>query len=266
MDKIIKRDRSIVPACDVPLEVFKDIAMVTEWQHQFGALKIGPALTGRPGYDKVIAVAKKYTQKPLVVDPQKWGTDIPDTAEKILAPVKESGIDAIILFPQSGPATEYAWINAAQNLELKVIVGGEMTHPRYLSNDVGGIGERGDYINKFGLLGIDVLTPGFIREDAPLDMYKIAAKMGVTNFVLPGNKPDKITQYKHFLIGAGVKDPITWSPGLISQGGDLSEGAKAAGDNFHAIIGRGIYWNKEEKRYKTRQEMEQAAQTLSRKI
>ena len=58
--------------------------------------------------------------------------------------------------------------------------------------------------------------------------------------MVPGNKPDKILEYKQFLESKGVK-PIFYSPGLITQGGDLTESAKAAGDSWHAIIGRALY-------------------------
>ncbi len=240
MPKIIQLDRSVVPACDFDLDTFEEIVKETADIEKIGGYKIGPALTGRSGYDKVVETARKYTDKPLILDAQKWGTDIPDTAEKILRPVKESGIDAVILFPQSGPATEYEWIKAAQDLGLGVIVGGEMTHPRYLEGDVSE-GKGVNYSEIFKELGIERQITGFIRESAPIDMYEIAARMGVTNFVVPGNKPDRIEFYKKVMESLGVTEDTSWSPGLITQGGKISEGAKAAGKMFHAIIGRGLY-------------------------
>ena len=81
---------------------------------------------------------------------------------------------------------------------------------------------------------------GFIRKFAPEDMYEIAARMGVTDFVVPGNKPDKIRHYKKLIESCGISEPSFYSPGLVAQGGDISEGAKAAGERFHGIVGRGI--------------------------
>ena len=46
--------------------------------------------------------------------------------------------------------------------------------------------------------------------------------------------------YKAFLEARGIK-PIFYSPGLIAQGGNITESAKAAGPRWHAIVGRGIY-------------------------
>ena len=100
---------------------------------------------------------------------------------------------------------------------MPVIVGGEMTHPQYLQKD-----------------------GGFIMDDAPKRMYEIAAKNGVVDFVVPGNKPERIVFYREFLESLAIR-PVLYSPGLISQGGKISESAKAAGHKWHAIIGRAIY-------------------------
>ncbi len=243
MNKIIQRDRSVIPACDVPLDICEEIAKETADIEKIGGYKIGPALTGRPGYDKVVEVARRYTNKPLIFDAQKWGTDIPDTAEKILRPVKESGIDAVILFPQSGPATEYAWIKVAQELELGVIVGGLMTHPKYIRSE-----------------------GGYIADEAVMEMYMNAAKLGVRNFVVPGNRPDDIKRIKKTLEKFTETTVTFYAPGFIAQGGKISDAAEAAGDKWHAIVGRGIYFNKEKDRMNSPEEIKQAALDLTSKL
>lgn len=247
MNKIIPIDRSVIPACDVCLNEFEEIVKETSDIEKIGGYKIGPALTGRPGYDKVIETARKYTDKPLIFDAQKWGTDIPDTAEKILKPLRESGIDAVILFPQSGPATEYSWIKTAQDLGLGVIVGGEMTHPRYLEGD-DNEGKDINYSEIFHELELSRGMTGFIRQSAPKEMYQIAALMGVTNFVVPGNKPNAIKKYRQNIRCCGISEDTYWFPGLVTQGGEISDGAKLAGERFHAIIGGGIYKAEDKRR------------------
>jgi orotidine-5'-phosphate decarboxylase len=77
-------------------------------------------------------------------------------------------------------------------------------------------------------------------------MYRIAAKAGINNFVVPGNKPEVITQIKQLIEAEGV-DPIFYAPGFIAQGGSISETAKAAGKRWHAIVGRGIYQAQDKK-------------------
>ena len=126
------------------------------------------------------------------------------------------GVDAVIIFPQAGPETETAWIQAAQQTNMRIIVGGEMTHKGYLKND-----------------------NGFVDDDAPKRIYEIAASLGVTDFVIPGNKPEKCFEYDE-IIKKKVKDPVYYSPGLITQGGSISELAKKL-KSWHAIIGRAIY-------------------------
>ncbi len=241
MGKIIQRDRSVIPACDVPLEKFEEILKATADIDGIGAYKLGFSLGLRHGLPKIVEIARKYTDKPLIYDHQKAGTDIPATGKKFVEVMKEAGIDAIILFPQSGPATEYEWIKEAQENNLGVIVGGEMTHPRYLDRDFIERGKQKNYSEIFEKYGIGRERHGFIRKFAPDDMYEIAAKMGVTDFVVPGNKPDRIIYYRGLIEECGIIKSVFYSPGLIAQGGEIKEGAKAAGKRFHAIVGRGIY-------------------------
>ncbi|PIN89269.1 hypothetical protein COU60_03875 [Candidatus Pacearchaeota archaeon CG10_big_fil_rev_8_21_14_0_10_34_76] len=244
MTGIIQRDRSIIPACDVPLEIFHKILLGTADIDAVGGYKIGPALTGRPGYDAVVSMARQITDKPLIFDAQKWGTDIPDTAESLLGPVRDSGIETIILFPQSGPITEFEWILTAQRLGLNVIVGGEMTHPGYREGDE--IKTKRDYSQIFANLGMDLPT-GFIRRNAPNQMYEIATRMGVMDFVVPGNKPDSISRIRRVIeenVLAKEKISVSYfAPGFVEQGGEISKGGDAAGKRFHGIVGRGVYWD-----------------------
>ena len=162
----------------------------------------------------VFKAIRKHTKLPIIYDHQKAGTDIPDMGLKFMNACK--GADAVILFPQAGPETEAAWIKAAQQAKMNVIIGGEMTHKGYLKNE-----------------------GGFIDDNAPKRMYEIAASLGVADFVVPGNKPDKCLEYNE-LIKTKIKNPVYYSPGLITQGGSISELAKKL-ESWHAIVGRAIY-------------------------
>lgn len=213
---IIKMDKSVIPACDVSsLEALEKLVRETSEVKGIGGYKIGFELVIPFGIKKVVETIRNHTDLPIIYDHQKAGTDIPDMGEKFMKACE--GVDAVIIFPQAGPETEKKWIESAKNIGIGVIVGGEMTHPKYLEND-----------------------GGFILSNAPKTIYEIAASLGVKDFVVPGNKPEKIIEYKQFLESKGVK-PIFYSPGLITQGGDLTESAKAAGDKWHAIIGRALY-------------------------
>ena len=213
---IIKLKKSIIPSCDVSdLEKLKKLVKETCSVEGIGAYKIGLELCIPFGIRKVIETIREYTDLPIIYDHQKAGTDIPELGEKFAKAVK--GVNAVILFPLAGPETEKAWIKACRKERLGVIVGGEMTHKAFLETD-----------------------GGFISEKEALKIYEIAAEEKINDYVVPGNKPEKIKLYKAFLEARGVK-PVFYSPGLVTQGGDIAEGAKAAGDNWHAIIGRALY-------------------------
>lgn len=220
---IIKAKKSVIPSLDMDdLSFMRRIVKETCKISKVSSYKIGFELVINFGMKKVVSEIRKLTKKPIIYDHQKAATDIPDTAEKFAKSVH--GVNAVILFPQSGPLVEKTWIKAMQKYNLGVIVGGEMTHDCYLESD-----------------------DGFILQSAPKRIYGIAASLGVLDFVVPGNKPNKILEYREFLMSKGI-DPIFYSPGLITQGGKISESAIAAGDNWHAIIGRGIYEAKDIKK------------------
>lgn len=224
MKRIIGIDKSVIPACDVnTLKELEAIVKATAGIEKIGAYKIGFSLGLGFGLEKTVKAVRKHSEKPIIYDHQKAATDIPDTGQAFAEVCKGAGIDAVIFFPQAGPETEKAWIKSAMNAGLGVIVGGEMTHPAYLK-----------------------AAGGFIADEAPKRMYEIAAGAGVVDFVVPGNKPEKIAFYRQFLESKGI-EPVLYSPGLVSQGGEISESAKAAGKKWHAIVGRALY-NAEDKK------------------
>lgn len=241
MNQIIPIDRSVIVACDVSsIEDYRRIIRETKDLEKVGGYKVGFELALKYGLPLLVAETRDLTNKPTIYDHQKAGTDIPDTGRKFAEVVKKAGVDAIILFPQSGPITEYEWIRAAQDVGLGVIVGGEMTHNRYSEDDLSN--PKGKNYNQiFEDLGIENDVSGFIRQLAPEDIYEIAARMGVTNFVVPGNNPKKIENYKGFIENCGAVDSVFYAPGFVAQGGEISEGARSAGERFHAIVGRAIY-------------------------
>ncbi len=218
MAEIIKSKKSVIPACDVPsIEGLEQIMKETADVKGIGAYKIGLELGLNYGLKELVEVIRRYTDKPIIYDHQKAGTDIPDLGKKFASVCRNAGVDAVILFPQAGPATEKAWIEAAKQAGLEVIVGGEMTHPNYLKSD-----------------------DGFIDDSGPKRMYEIAIEAGVKDFVVPGNKPEKISEYRKLFESKKV-DAVLYAPGLITQGGEITEAGKAAGEKWHAIVGRAIY-------------------------
>lgn len=229
MVQIAKYERSVIPAVDVkpeaftnqkvsPMDTFKSLVEQTHDVEGIGGYKIGAALTIYYGLPKLVRIVKRYTDLPVILDLQKGMTDIPDTGVGVLSAIKSSGASGFIGFPMSGPATQEAWTKAAQNLGLPIILGGEMTHPKYKRSE-----------------------GGYISDDALSEIYLLGARMGVTNFVVPGTKIDKINYYRSIL-EPEIKEQISfWAPGFVTQGGVITDAAKAAGRSFHAIVGRAIF-------------------------
>jgi orotidine-5'-phosphate decarboxylase len=232
--RIIKQDRSIIPACDVEtLEELKKLIKQTHDVKGIGGYKIGFALVLNYSLPAVVKTIRKFTKLPIIYDHQKAATDIPDWGQKFAKVCKDAGVDAVILWPQSGPTTEEAWIKACQSVELGVIVGGEMTHPKFKRSE-----------------------GGFISDEALDEIYMNATNLGVTNFVVPGNRVDRISYYRS-LLEPKVKGLTFFAPGFVAQGGEITEAAKAAGKFWHAIVGRAIYQAKD---------MRKAAEEMTSKL
>ena len=218
MKKLISQPRTIIPACDVSTkEKFEELVRETSDVPGIGGYKVGLELTIPYGLKLLVDIARKYTNLPIIYDHQKGGNDIPELGIKFSKACKSAGVEAVILFPFAGSATEKEWIKACQDMGLVVMVGGHMTQKSFLSSE-----------------------SGFIADDAPQRIYKIAAESGVTDFVVPGNKPELVMKYKKQLEDLGVS-PTLYAPGFVAQGGTITECGRVAGEMWHAIVGSAIY-------------------------
>jgi orotidine-5'-phosphate decarboxylase len=219
-ERLIETPRSIIPACDVnTLEHYERIIQETGDIEGIGGYKVGFELGLTYGLPEVVARGKKYTSKPIIYDHQKAGSDIPDTAMNFARTMQAAGVDSAIIFPQAGPETQKAWIQSLQDKGINVMVGLHMTHQKFLESE-----------------------GGYISDSAPFRAFELAANMGVRDFVVPGNKVESVAKYREFLesiLGEGGFD--LYAPGFVKQGGRIEDAAKAAGNNWHAIVGSGIY-------------------------
>lgn len=225
MKKIIQLHRSIIPACDVSsLEHLSAIVKATRGMEKVSAYKVGFELVVRFGLKKTVDTVKRLSEKPVIYDHQKGGTDIPEMGERFASACSQSGVDAVIIFPFTGPESESAWIDAIKKQGLGVIVGGEMSHKKFLAKE-----------------------QGFISDDAPKKIFELAASKKVNDFVVPATKPQRIEYFSTLLEGLGVKQPAFYSPGFVTQGGSLEKALESTDLDFHAIVGRAIYGAKNPK-------------------
>lgn len=222
--KAIIEGKTLIPALDVSLDRAREVVRQTKDNPKVGGYKV-PAKSGLEGWANWVDALRKEigdSDKKLIMDGQKFGNDIPDTGREIVQSVKKAGFDGIILFPFTGPNTQVAWTGEAIQAGLTVIVGADMTHPGFLKSE-----------------------GGLFHEEDLLDIYRRAARQGVTNYVFPGNKPSSITTYVALIRAEGV-EPVGLSPGFVAQKGTIPEAVKAAGGiSYHPIVGRGIYEQKD---------------------
>lgn len=209
--------RSILPSCDVDLFRFESIVRETSDLKRVGGYKIGAQLALTVGLSTVLRVAREYTEKPIIYDHQKAGTDIPDTADAFMATLAEAGVDAVILFPLAGPATQRAWTQAAAEHGIDVIVGGHISQPNFLSED-----------------------GGYIPQASVDQIYALASASGVTDYVVPGNDLGAIARISS-IVAKCASEPAFFIPGLISQGGSVLDVGRVTAGRWHAIIGRAVY-------------------------
>ncbi len=226
-EKLFNGNRAVFVAADVEsLEDLKQLVQSTCDVKGIGGYKVGLVLALRYGLNQVVETIQERTSLPVIYDHQKGGTDIPELGVKFAKVVAESGAKGAILFPFGGAVTMENWIESCQHENLTVLVGGHMTQKKFLASE-----------------------GGFIADNAPAQIYSTAAKMGVQNFVVPGNKVEFVRDYRDLLewrLGEG--NFVLWAPGFIAQEGVITEFALEAGSNWATIVGSAIYKAKDKRK------------------
>lgn len=220
MAPIIERKRSVIVAADVPnRKALEFLAQNMTPIEGISGFKLG-ITAGLDGLKLSIASVKDNFANTLIIyDHQKAGNDIPDMGGPFAEKLKEAGVNAAILFPFTGPKTQEAWMRACRDVQLDIIVGGMMTHPEFLRSE-----------------------GGYIDDETPERIYRMACQYGVTNFVVPGTKLNWVKKIRNWIVEElGENSFALYAPGFITQGGDISECGQAAGNEWHAIVGGAIY-------------------------
>lgn len=180
--------------------------------------KIGASLVIRYGLGVVAEQIRKRFEGIIIYDHQKAGSDIPDISRLFMDACASASVDAVIIFPLSGPQTLISNIQEARLRDLIPIVGGYMTHSSFLESE-----------------------GGYVAGEAPGLIYALAAELGVTEFVLPGTKPQIFDHYRNVLTSKSP-DIGYWFPGIGKQGGSIKEiVSRVAGGRAYPIVGSNIY-------------------------
>ncbi len=204
----------LIPALDTPdLESALRLVCRVAGRDSVHGFKLGFSLGLGYGLPETVRRIREWTDKPLIYDHQKAATDIPDTGALFGDVLKKAGIDEAILFPHTGPRTLEAWTRALQERQLKVIVGAVMTHPAYL-----------------------VSEGGFIADAAAVSIYRRAAELGVSAFVVPLTKPELVARLAEEVPFTDSQE--FYSPGFGAQKGDPSRFPALKKHNL--IMGRSL--------------------------
>jgi orotidine-5'-phosphate decarboxylase len=237
--RIIPVKKSVIVAADV--ENLYDLVKLTRsvgGLSGIGGIKIGMTTMIPDGVERAVNAIRENINTEIIFDYQKGGNDIPDMGAKFAKQLKKAGIDAAIIFPFAGPATQTEWTKALIGEGLPVLTGGIMTHKQFL-----------------------VSEGGYIADDAPERIYRLACRLGVRHFVVPGNKIEWVKKIRAILVEElGEGNFVLYAPGFITQTGDINECGQAAGDEWHAIVGSAIYQKK------TIEDMRAAAEVCTMKI
>jgi orotidine-5'-phosphate decarboxylase len=174
------------------------------------SFKIGFSLGLSAGLQTVVRALREITDKPIIYDHQKAGTDIPDTGALFARVMANSGITEAILFPQAGPTTLRAWVQALQDAGIVPVVGALMTHATYVESE-----------------------GGFLRDSCVAETFALAGELGVRKFVVPLTKPVPVAALSF------PQDSVFYSPGFGAQSGDPH--AFPALQEHHLIAGRALF-------------------------
>lgn len=181
--------------------------------------KLGALSSLSIGLPEAVRLICGRTDKQIIYDHQKAGNDIPDITRRLVKLAGEAGVSGFILFPFAGPEVMKAGIEEGRSRGLTMIVGGHMTHPSFLESD-----------------------GGFMSTTLPEKVFGLALRLGVTDFVLPGNLPNIAGSYAN-TISQKVDSPTFWTPGIGRQGGSIATLRKAlpSESRLMAIVGSSIY-------------------------
>jgi len=230
---LLEKPRSIVIACDVyrntghkydnRLRKLENIIRSTDDIEGVGGYQISSALPEKYTLSRIVKIVKNNTGKRVIYDQGGFGLSNPKDAEDKATDLKESGVDAVIIFPISGPAVAEEWIKALINKELGVIVRGHQSYPKY-----------------------DMVNEGYVGSHSWRNLYEDAIKLGVRDLQFPANQIEDLKSFRENLRALSLeedpsfdadKDVIFYPTGIGDQGGRL-EDISAFGQKAHPIVGR----------------------------
>jgi orotidine-5'-phosphate decarboxylase len=234
----------VIPACDVnTLDELYELVDQTCDLDEIVAFKTGRRLEIKYGVPAIVETVEGLTDKPLIHDPQKEGNDVEVTEPEFINDYADAGVKSLIMFPFSSPRVQKACVDSCFKRDILPIGGFKLTQKLTLDNEEGMIADVGVKSGERIDERFDTETfRGYIAADAPERAFKLYARLGVKNFIVPGNVPAEIKKLKTTLLQSGLSNPAFGMPGIGRQGGDIESAIREAeGCDSYPIIGSGIY-------------------------
>lgn len=215
------REAGVVWAADVTPEQFPGLMEEIGDVDGLVGVKLGFELGLGLSLPEAVNIVRGTSNARVQYDHQKAGNDIDATGANYARTMARAGVDSAILFPFTGPVAQEAWTQSLQSEGINVFTGMEMTHPGFTEAEGGSMSQAA--------------------------MERIAYKaleLGVDHFIVPGNKPERVRFWRERIEAVrGVGNFALASPGLVTQGGDITAGAAAAGKLWTPIMGSAIHAN-----------------------
>jgi orotidine-5'-phosphate decarboxylase len=207
---IIQRERSLILDCDFGAGLHEVIARDTSDLDCVGGYRIGSKMNLSYGLPKAVEITRKYSSKPIIYE--QSGIDTLESGVEFIRALRKAGVDAVIIFPQAGHGDEKAWIEAALERDLGVIIGRPPAHHKCLRSE-----------------------GGYLMNEAIMKTALNAADSGVRDFAMTGSDPAEIREMRKVLESRGI-EPVFYSQDFLEENGSMTDYAKAAGNRWHEVM------------------------------
>ncbi|MBI4456638.1 MAG: orotidine 5'-phosphate decarboxylase [Acidobacteria bacterium] len=207
----------IICACDLDnLDAVRRLLEEVDSIEGLVGYKLGSLLALRYGLAAAVRAMREMTAKLLLYDHQKAGLDVPSMAAEYVKVCRDSGVDALILFPLAGPSAVDAFVSETLKAGLVPVVGGALPLKDYLAR-----------------------KGGYVMGTALTRIAERAFDLGARDFIIPATDARAIRRHVRRFAGRGAR---LFMPGIGPLGGDITNAFTAArGMSAYAIIGRAIY-------------------------
>ena len=216
---MIKKDNKIVIAMDNNiddgLKLLETINEDPDLKNKIYGVKIGSLWVLEKGIEIVKNVHEKIWEDcAIILDMQKWPTDIPDIVKKQVCRVAETGrVDELIACPMGGGKKSLeAFVVSCKDARIRPLCVLEMTHPE---------------------------SDAYLKTASYKDILYDAGSLGIDGFIIPATKDPK-TEIKWHIQTAFPKLLYDlYATGFKVQGGQAEPMRRFGVSRY--IIGRAIY-------------------------